>query len=211
MNYRNIITTYEEYAKAQKIEFGGVPGSDLMNEKKIRGQHKAIKLYFGEIARDEAIIDVGCGDGIGLKKFKEMGFERVIGIEFHEDKASISRAQTGYPVYCQDMHNLKEIADGKTDHVYCSHVFEHAYWPDRLAGEIRRLLNHKGHLVIVLPYPDMGEWNRRAHGAKYEIGTTIDDGGETVIKWFKNMGFSLLTKRFDNEREPEIWLEMIKS
>jgi SAM-dependent methyltransferase len=95
------------------------------------------------------------------------------------------------------------------DIVYSSHTLEHAYWPDKVVKEFHRILKLDGKLFVVLPYPDSGN-NAEAHGAKYELGTTTDDGGAAVMTYFTKRGFSLEFVKAESFREPEIWLEMKK-
>jgi ubiquinone/menaquinone biosynthesis C-methylase UbiE len=87
---------------------------------------------------------------------------------------------------------------------------EHAYNPSAVVNEFYRILKKGGLLKIVLPYPDTIRDNEEAHGGKYELGTYIEDKGETVTKFFNKYGFILVQKKFDDFREPEIWLTFKK-
>jgi hypothetical protein len=74
--------------------------------------------------------------------------------------------------------------------------------------EFKRILKPSGALFIVLPYPDIGDIG--AHSAKNDIGTTVEDDGHSVMKYFCDRGFILIENKIDVYREPEIWLILKK-
>ncbi len=73
------------------------------------------------------------------------------------------------------------------------------------------MLRPSGQLFVVLPYPDAGQDNDLAHGGKHELGTHALDEGRAVIEFFRRNGFDLLDLHFDADREPEIWLTLVRS
>jgi SAM-dependent methyltransferase len=109
------------------------------------------------------------------------------------------------------MHDLSCFPDQAFAVVYSSHTIEHAYYPKQMIAELIRVLQKDGELIVVLPYPDETAKNDLAHGAKYELGTNIDDGGRTVVSVFESLGLQLKTQAFDDFREPEIWLTFAKA
>lgn len=174
------------------------------------GQRRYIEQSFAAAGKDRKILDIACGDGVGLRCFRSLGFADVTGVEFNPEKADRAR-QAGYPVLCQDMHDLACFKDGTFDYVYSSHTIEHAYFPDRMVAELVRVLRPGGKLLIVLPYPDVTEANDPAHGAKYELGTNLADDGRRVVSFFQRHGVTLEAKGYDDFREPEIWLTFTRS
>lgn len=204
MEYRDIVSDYREYIRLQKEEFFGFERNEPRWK---RGQERYIEMNFEVIDRDSRILDIACGDGIGLDKLKELGFFDVVGVEISERKAEKAR-ESDFPVYCMDMHNLDRFMNREFDIVYSSHTLEHAYWPGMITRQFHRILKSKGKLLVILPYPDKGPDS--AHGGKYELGTSIEDDGEKVTNFFLDRGFELISKRFDDFREPEIWLDFEK-
>jgi SAM-dependent methyltransferase len=205
--YRDIVASYEAYASLQKTRYCSFE-SDV--PKWEAGQRRYIEMAFSAAARDMRILDIACGDGVGLRCFRALGFADVTGVEFNPVKAERAGA-TGYRVLCQDMHDLSVFADESFDCVYSSHTIEHAYFPDRMVAELVRVLRIGGRLLVVLPYPDVTTENDPAHGAKYELGTNLTDDGQHVVAFFQRHGVRLETKRYDTFREPEIWLTFVRS
>jgi len=107
-----------------------------------------------------------------------------------------------------DMHKLTIFADETFDVVYSSHTLEHAYSPITAIKEFRRILKPNGLLYVVLPFPDKGPED--AHGGKFELNTH-QNSPLAVCSVFENCGFSLKSMHTDQYREPEIWLDLIKS
>jgi hypothetical protein len=79
-----------------------------------------------------------------------------------------------------------------------------------MVAELVRVLRVGGKLVVVLPYPDRITENDSAHGAKYELGTNLDDDGQRVVAFFQQCGVVLDHKEYDAFREPEVWLTFTK-
>ncbi|MFA6532949.1 MAG: class I SAM-dependent methyltransferase [Patescibacteria group bacterium] len=204
--YSDIVKNYEEYTSLQKKTFCSF---ESQNELWSKGQERYVKNNFGKTNRNVSILDIACGDGVGLREFKKLRFKNVIGVEFNHQKAILAK-KIGYKVYECDMHDLTIFKDGKFDIIYSSHTIEHSYYPKKVITELLRILKPNGKLYVVLPYPDDQKFNIKAHGAKFELGTHKNDYGKSVIVYFKKIGFSLIKKSFDSFREPEIWLEFKK-
>lgn len=204
--YKDVVSSYEKYLFFQKNKYCSFESE---NPKWKHGQQRYLSIKFEDLNRDLKILDIACGDGVGLKHLRNMGFKNIMGVELNETKASIA-LQGGFNVISADMHNLHNIDDKEFDVVYSSHTLEHAYEPGKVVNEFNRILKKTGLLIIVLPYPDLNIHNDEAHGGKYELGTNVIDNGETVVIFFKNKGFNLIEKTFDNFREPEIWLTLKK-
>lgn len=200
------VPDYAEYVRLQKEDYCSY---ESQNKHWSKGQKRYIKKKFSRVDRDKKILDIACGDGVGLKEFKKLGFENVTGVEFNKQKADLAR-ETGYEVHELDMHNLTNLKSDSFDIVYSSHTLEHAYKPGKALQELHRVLKKGGLLLVVLPYPDLSETNVKAHVAKFELGTNKTDGGKSIVDYFQAGRFHLLKKEFDKYREPEIWLTLSK-
>lgn len=197
---KNIEYFYNQFVKYKSFEHENIHWTN--------GQNRYIALNFNDIDRNKNILDIACGDGVGLRFFKEMGFNNVTGFEYCDEKYAIAK-QTGYPVFAGDFHNLDVFQDNSFDIVYSSHSLEHALDPNLVLLEFNRILKPGGSLFLVLPFVDYGADD--AHCAKYELGTNVDDQGERLISYITSRGFNLISKSFDNFREPEIWTIFVKN
>jgi SAM-dependent methyltransferase len=197
-----VVRDYAEYLRLQREEY-------LSHESEVprwvEGQRRFVEEVFASLPRTSRVLDCGCGDGVGLEALRRLGFQRLAGVELSGRKAGRARA-LGFPVEERDMHDLSVLGEGTFDAVLCSHSLEHAYDAARVLGEIRRLLATSGLLHLVLPYPDPGPRNERAHAAKYELGTHVADGGDTVARFIARQGFEVVVRRQDDFREPELWI-----
>lgn len=202
--YSDIIPSYGDYFQAQKETFCSFESTSIQY---LQGQERYIKENFENLDRSINICDAACGDGVGLRFFKSMGFRNVTGIEINPEKA-VMASKSGYPVFVKDLSNLYGITPDTFDLVYTSHTLEHTYSPKAATQNLTRILKPGGFLYVVLPYPDLGP--DEAHGGKYELGTTIPDGGQTVCSLFCDIGYTVLSAKFDNFREEEIWIVLKK-
>lgn len=204
--YEDFVPYYEEYEVLQKGQFCSFESEVPKWEE---GQKRFISMNFTDVDKTKSILDIACGDGVGLRCFRENKFADVTGVEFNQVKA-IRAEKAGYPVIEADMHELSCFKSNSFDIVYSSHSIEHAYRPAVAISEMVRVLRKGGSFIVVLPYPDVRPESELAHGARYELGSYIEDLGEAVTTFFERLGVRLISKQFDEFREPEIWLRFEK-
>lgn len=202
----NIIKNYSEYIKLQKEKYSSLESNDNHWS---AGQRRFIEIAFSECSRNLKIIDIACGDGVGLREFKRLGFQDVTGVEFNDTKIKLAK-KIGYPVVKSDLHNLKEVKN-KYDIIYSSHTLEHMLYPKKALKQFSKHLIDSGLLFIVIPYPDLKIESEQAHVARNIIGSNIYDDAKSVIKFFGSNGFKIIDKFYDTFREPEIWLVFKKN
>src|SRR5687768_9854464 len=75
------------------------------------------------------VLDVGCGQGVALKRFKELGCE-VIGLTTNEVDLAACKSQ-GFHVAEMDMHEISVTHEGgwpedSLDLIWARHVLEHS-------------------------------------------------------------------------------------
>ena len=104
-----------------------------------------IERYFKPDYR--TILDVGCGKGIHMREFRELGYD-VKGVDRQEAKElspdlNIETAD----LECEPL----PFPDNNFDVVLCKQLLEHIHNPDNLMGEIHRVLKRGGRLIIELP------------------------------------------------------------
>jgi len=195
------------YASYIDLQMNRYKSHELAVPKWEEGQRRYLTKEFSSVDRGASILDISCGDGVGLRAFKSLLFENVIGFEYDKEKAVFAR-RSGYEVIEGDFHDLNCFESKRFDIVYSSHSLEHAFHPEKVVCEFHRVLSDKGRLFLVLPFPDEGPID--AHVAKTLLGTDVDDEGVRVVAYIESFGFELSEKTTDNFREPEIWLKFRK-
>lgn len=103
------------------------------------------------------ILDVGCGDGSFIIKFKEVC--EVFGVDVSE-KAVCKAREAGVDAYRLDVSSEKlPFEDQYFDIVYMGDIIEHLVNPDFAIKEVRRALKPGGFLV--LSTPNLACWYNR--------------------------------------------------
>jgi 2-polyprenyl-3-methyl-5-hydroxy-6-metoxy-1,4-benzoquinol methylase len=95
------------------------------------------------------ILDIGCGDGLFLKYFKNCGWE-VQGIDFGETASNYARDILGVDVFPGSLEQAK-YQSGSFDVVSLYAVLEHLPDPIQSLKEINRILKPEGVLFISVP------------------------------------------------------------
>jgi len=95
------------------------------------------------------LLDVGCGNGNRLVRFRELGWNAE-GQEVDPGAAAEARRISGVPVHLGPLEELG-FPDASFDAITMSHVIEHVYDPVILLQECRRILKERGILVITTP------------------------------------------------------------
>jgi hypothetical protein len=98
------------------------------------------------------IIDIGSNDGVALKPFKDLGFNKLLGIEPAKNLARLANKNkiktfNGF----LEKKNLNKIK-GKADLILASNVFAHADKLKEMAECMFKLLNKKGIIIIEVQY-----------------------------------------------------------
>ena len=97
------------------------------------------------------ILDVGCGQGIALKRFKSLNI-KAIGITIgKEDYDACLRK--GFEVKIMDQSFL-DFPDNQFDLVYARHVLEHSPFPLLTLFEFNRVLKINGLLYVEVPWAE---------------------------------------------------------
>ena len=185
------------------------------NNKWMIGQRKCVEQNFDTMDRNSKILDICCGDGQGLKKFKEMGFKHIYGVEVCKDKINFAK-QCGYTIYdCDICSGPFDIGDNY-DCIYSSHTIEHVLNPEYTIRNIMTKLKNDGKFILILPYPEYAagnttnEHNFKVHCGVIPLGLHINDKGTTLINKIQQLGYKVVDYKFESYREPEIQLIITK-
>ncbi|MBY0511423.1 MAG: class I SAM-dependent methyltransferase [Rhodospirillaceae bacterium] len=115
----------------------------------------------GLIKAGDKVLDVGCGQGLALKIFREFGIE-AIGTGLGPD-VETCRAQ-GFDVRAMDQ-NFMDFPDESFDVLWCRHVLEHSVAPLFTLSEYKRLTKPGGLIYVEVPAPDTSA--RHEHGRNH--------------------------------------------
>jgi len=104
-----------------------------------------------ELDRESRIVDVGCGYGILLRRLREEGYGKTLGIEPISDVVRNLKSE-GIPAQEGDLEKgVDSIDDETVDVVVCLEVLEHLYDPAGALEEINRWLQPGGLLIASVP------------------------------------------------------------
>lgn len=199
---------YDDYVNSQVVS-GMSHESENSHWK--NGQLRCVKDHLSDLDRNISILDVCCGDGIGLEEMKKMGFKNVTGVELCDEK--IKRA-TGFSILKKDICSGPFDFDQQYDVIYSSHTLEHTLHPEYTLTQLKRFLKKDGIMFLILPYPDVAASSPhnvhqfKVHCGVVPLGLHIKDNGTTIKNVVERVGFKVVKCEFYDYREPEIHLTL---
>ncbi len=102
--------------------------------------------------KNQAILDVGCGQGYAMTKLREAGFTNVQGITMSDEDVKATQDK-GFN--CQKMDQSFMTFDNESfDFLFVRHCLEHSPFPYLTLGEFHRVLKMGGKIYIEMPAPD---------------------------------------------------------
>lgn len=123
----------------------------------------AMNLFFEQFAipAGARVLDIGCGQGVALERFRARGMQAV-GVTLNETDLAACRTN-GFDVAKMDQSFL-EFEDASFDVIWARHVIEHSVMPLYTLQEYRRVLRPGGYLYLEVPAPDtIGHENNINH------------------------------------------------
>ncbi len=114
---------------------------------------------------DDAILDVGCGNGSLLRRLKELGYRDLCGLE-HSDYAIARLRDEGIRMVDGRLPDLP-VDDASFDVVVASQVLEHVIRRTRFVREIARVLVPGGSAFVFVPDDCLGPIEEPEHVIKY--------------------------------------------
>ncbi len=188
---------YADYVRNQVVVHGQV----LKPSRYHKAERIAIDYLFRDIPNTRTVLDVGCGIGQAMAYLKGKGYEHVRGIDLNEEKIFVAHC-FGMDARAGDVSRWKFRQ--KFDVVYCSHAFEHMLETSRALWNLKEHATEGADFIFILPYPDNGD--ATVHVASLDLGLHEEDDGESVANYFISRGLTMIEKKVDSLREPEIWL-----
>jgi SAM-dependent methyltransferase len=213
--YEKVFPNYADYVGNQ-LSAGTPRTEDVFI--KYQEAYLAYFLSIISVPKTATILDLGCNAGQGILAWRSLGYSDSLihGIDLNPQNVYACGNRGILTAKCADADNLSFIADNTYDVVYAMHSLEHMYSPSKVVSSCHRILKKEGHLLVVLPYP-CGD--SEGHLGGVELGicqskgafyTAPYDDGLSVCNFFKQRGFTVLAKKYDSFREPEIWLTLRK-
>jgi len=103
---------------------------------------KLVEKFFDSVEKNKKILDLGCGEGVLVKKFKKEGYN-IVGADFNYESKNVLKRDildTGFD-------------NNSFDVVLCLDVLEHLDFDQQILAlkEIKRTLKPEGTLVLTLP------------------------------------------------------------
>ena len=129
------------------------------------------------------VLDVGCGTGYAMRKFKEMGIDP-IGITLDDNEYKAHKFN-GYDVRVMDMSFL-DFEDEEFELIWCRHSLEHSVMPYISLRELNRVLSPEGYMYVEVPSPTP------PHIANPSHYSMLDD--LSLQELFRRTGFKLLDR-----------------
>lgn len=120
---------------------------------KIKPNSLIALLSLLSIKKSQSILDVGCGNGSLIFELKELGFNKVLGIDpFIPQTLSYNNGLTIQKI------KIEEMSD-KWDLIMLHHSFEHMPDPLNTLMKVSQLLNDNGYCLIRVPVSDSFAYN----------------------------------------------------
>ncbi len=122
----------------------------------LRENHKAFFWYFPKEIKGK-LLDIGCGDGVFLKKAYEAGFE-VFGIDFDSKSVEVAKKSIGvdtiYAMSLKEFYNFSKKNKLKFDVITFFEVLEHQDNPKEFLEMVKELLKENGYIAGSVPNRD---------------------------------------------------------
>lgn len=104
-----------------------------------------------DLTNKQSILDIGCGSGYAMLKFKELGCDNIQGITLSPEDVKASQDR-GFICTQQDM-SFTNFPDESFDFLFVRHALEHSPYPLLTLKEFHRLLKKGGGAYIEMPSP----------------------------------------------------------
>lgn len=140
---RNSSQSYEEYWKGRLQKADQEQNECLFPNEIYETVDRLLK-------HGERLLDIGCGNGC-LMDIATVKFNEVYGCDI--SKTALQEAnKRGIQTVCVDLNEvLLPYKSESFDTVTCIEVIEHVLDPMHLLGEINRILQHRGQLILSTP------------------------------------------------------------
>lgn len=107
-----------------------------------------------QLSKSMKILDVGCGDGNLLKSLRNIGFNKLKGVDPYIEKDI--RYSNGLEIVKKQIYELDE----EFDLIMFNHSFEHIRDPEKTLNSVYKLLSEEGTCLIRIPTVSSYAWKK---------------------------------------------------
>ena len=164
--------------------------------------------YFATVDMDSRVLDCGCGGGFFLEILRNLGFDRIEGIDLSEPFVARAKKKN-LQVTKASIFDLSD--QSQFDHILCMELFEHLEQPPY--AELRSALRDDGCLYVSVPVYDSFQhrWERLRGGVSKLQQAQLHDpthirgySKEILLDELKQAGFRPLFARHCYNRMPYV-------
>jgi SAM-dependent methyltransferase len=145
------------------------------------------------------ILDLGCGSGEFLYRYKECGWE-TNGVEVNSDAANLGNSIANLGIHCGNLLQAN-FEDGYFDYVRSNHSFEHITNPKEVLKEVHRILKKDGKLFIGVP--NVNSLNAKLFGKYWwYLGVpvhTFTYSDKTLSSLLRDNGFIIDSVKYNSD------------
>lgn len=123
---------------------------DRMGKRLIRNIEEAHTAFSAANSAGVRLLDVGCGDGLGLQRWIDFGFSDCIGIEFVRERVETA-LRYGLSAIKGSAEDLSFFPD-RSCNVFCSHTLEHVQDQAKAIREIQRVAARLVWIIVPIEF-----------------------------------------------------------
>lgn len=123
--------------------------------------------YASEFCRNKRLLEVACGQGVGLRYLAQYAGD-TIGGDITAELLGWARRRSGEPVplLCLDVENIP-LSAASRDVIVCYEAIYYFEHPIRFLQECRRVLSPEGVLLLCTVNPEWPDFNPSPHSHRY--------------------------------------------
>tara|TARA_Y100000590_G_scaffold400418_1_gene484470 strand:- start:1203 stop:1859 length:657 start_codon:yes stop_codon:yes gene_type:complete len=142
----------EQFLKKVESEVYSEPDSPMHTQMIDMVVKDLLENQLKETDKQIRILDIGCGQGYALIKFKEAGFENLQGITMSKEDVD-KTIERGFK--CENMdQSFMTFDDNSFDFMFSRHCLEHSPFPYLTLIEYFRVCKPNGRIYIEMPAPN---------------------------------------------------------
>ncbi len=115
------------------------------------GDHRSRYHFASPYCRGKLVLDIACGTGFGSAILLRAGARAVLGLDMSAQALERARGATSGSYWARADGELLPLRDGSFGAVTSFETIEHLERPERVLGELRRVLQPEGVLVLSTP------------------------------------------------------------
>ncbi|MBS1946942.1 MAG: class I SAM-dependent methyltransferase [Bacteroidetes bacterium] len=113
------------------------------------------RIFFRKRAKDDQILDIGCGSGDFLLYLKSKGFSNIFGVDISSEQIDLARNMNGLSSVIEEdlLKYVQNTAAGSFNAIFAKDILEHLTLEELfdLGGELKRILKQDGIIIGHVP------------------------------------------------------------